>query len=105
MSTASNGFDQTGRLPLGIDMKQIAAHLSELRGHAQLVVYLADQIEDTDYRLDASSDPSQRAFLQRVLSMYTHELKKRHDGLSGRIHAIATDVSSRTRPGLLKSVR
>jgi hypothetical protein len=104
MSAASNGVERTDRLPLGMDMKQIAAHLSELRGHAQLMVYLADQIEDTDNRLDAATDPSQRAFLHRVLAMYTHELQKRHEGLSGRISAITTNISSRTRKGLLKSI-
>lgn len=83
--------------------RNIAGHLGELRGLAQLLVYLADQIEETDQRLDSAQDPTQIAFLNRVLSMYSGELEKRHHGLSGRISAISLEVSSKVKPTSLKS--
>jgi hypothetical protein len=83
-------------------IRRIYQNLGELRGLAQLVVYLADQIEETDKRLDAASDPTQVAFLNRVLAMYTQELENRNQGLTGRISAITQDVSSRVRPSLFR---
>ena len=70
--------------------------------HSRMIVYLADQIEETDKRLDAASDPTQVAFLNRVLAMYTQELENRNQGLTGRISAITQDVSSRVRPSLFR---
>ena len=83
-------------------IRKIYQNLGELRGLAQLVVYLADQIEETDKRLDNATDPTQIAFLNRVLSMYTQELESRNQGLSGRISAISQDVSTRMRPSLFR---
>jgi hypothetical protein len=83
-------------------IRRIYQNLGELRGLAQLVVYLADQIEETDKRLDAATDPTQVAFLNRVLSMYTQELENRNQGLSGRISAISQDVSTRMRPTMFR---
>ena len=83
-------------------IRNIYEHLGELRGLAQLVVYLADQIEDTDKRLDAATDPTQVAFLNRVLSMYTEELELRHQGLSGRIASICQQVATRTKPAFTR---
>lgn len=104
-STYSNGVNtastSTAKPPAGSQsaaIRNIYEHLGELRGLAQLVVYLADQIEDTDKRLDAATDPTQMAFLNRVISMYTQELELRHQGLSGRIASICQQVSTRTKP-------
>lgn len=78
--------------------RNIAGHLGELRGLAQLLVYLADQIEETDNRLESAQDPTQVAFLNRVLNMYSSELEKRHQGLSGRISAISSEVATKIKP-------
>lgn len=86
-------------------MRNIYEHLGELRGLAQLVVYLADQIEDTDRRLDNAQDPTQIAFLNRVLAMYTQELELRHQGLSGRISSICEEVSTRVKPSFYRYLR
>lgn len=83
-------------------IRRIYQNLGELRGLAQLVVYLADQIEETDKRLDNATDPTQIAFLNRVLSMYTQELESRNQGLTGRISAISQDVTTRVRPSLFR---
>ncbi|MCY2934989.1 MAG: hypothetical protein WCJ40_21620 [Planctomycetota bacterium] len=93
---ASSAPPKTGAQPVSI--RNIYEHLGELRGLAQLVVYLADQIEDTDKRLDMATDPTQMAFLNRVLSMYTQELEIRHQGLSSQISSICKQVSTRARP-------
>ena len=86
-------------------IRNIYEHLGELRGLAQLVVYLADQIEDTDRRLDSAQDPTQIAFLNRVLAMYTQELELRHQGLSGRISSICEEVSTRVKPSFYRYSR
>lgn len=83
-------------------IRNMYEHLGELRGLAQLVVYLADQIEDTDRRLDTAQDPTQIAFLNRVLAMYTQELELRHQGLSGRISSICEEVSTRVKPSFYR---
>lgn len=86
-------------------IRNMYEHLGELRGLAQLVVYLADQIEDTDRRLDTAQDPTQIAFLNRVLAMYTQELELRHQGLSGRISSICEEVSTRVKPSFYRFSR
>ena len=100
-NNSNSGFSSP-QMPAAESMaRNISSHLGELRGLAQLLVYLADQIEETDHRLEAAQDPTQVAFLNRVISMYSNELEKRQLGLTGRISAISEHVSLKVRPAAL----
>ncbi len=66
--------------------------LAELKGQAQFILYLADQIEDSLGQLSAETEPGQAAFLCRVLSMYSAQLESKHQGLGDRIAETCQEV-------------
>ena len=49
---------------------ELLRSLSEVKGQAQFLLYLADQIEDSLHQLADEPDDCQHAFLCRVLGMY-----------------------------------
>ena len=66
--------------------------LAEVKGQAQFLLYLADQIEDALEQLATEPDPGQAAFLGKVLGMYSTQMESKHQGLGDRIAETCQEV-------------
>ena len=66
--------------------------LAEVKGQAQFLLYLADQIEDSLHRLADQTDASHTAFLCKVLGMYSAQLESKHQGLGDKIAETCQEV-------------
>jgi hypothetical protein len=66
--------------------------IAEVKGQAQFLLYLADQIEDSLHQLVEDHDDSQNAFLCRVLGMYSAQLETKHQGLGDKIAETCQEV-------------
>ena len=66
--------------------------LAEVKGQAQFLLYLADQIEDSLQQLVEEHDDCQNAFLCRILSMYSGQLETKHHGLGDKIAETCQEV-------------
>ncbi len=66
--------------------------LAEVKGQAQFLLYLADQIEDSLHQLIEEHDDCQNAFLCRILSMYSGQLETKHHGLGDKIAETCQEV-------------
>lgn len=71
--------------PTGNNAELLRA-LASLKGQAHFLLYLADQLEGSIAQLDdATDDLAHRAFLAKVLGMYSSQLESRHHGLADRV--------------------
>lgn len=70
----------------------LAQALAEVKGQAQFLLYLADQIEDSLGQLGEEGDTTQCAFLCKVLGMYTSQLESKHQGMGERIAETCQEV-------------
>ncbi len=59
--------------------------LAEVKGQAQFLLYLADQIEESLDQLGHETDSCHGSFLCKVLSMYSSQLESKHHGLGEKI--------------------
>ncbi len=66
--------------------------LAEVKGQAQFLLYLADQIEDSLDQLSHEGDVCQGSFLCKVLGMYSAQLESKHQGLGDRIAETCQEV-------------
>jgi hypothetical protein len=66
--------------------------IAEVKGQAQFLLYLADQIEDSLHQLVEDHDDSQNSFLCRVLGMYSSQLESKHQGLGDKIAETCQEV-------------
>ena len=66
--------------------------LAEVKGQAQFLLYLADQIEDSLDQLGHEDDTCQGSFLCKVLGMYSAQLESKHQGLGDRISETCQEV-------------
>ena len=66
--------------------------LAEVKGQAQFLLYLADQIEESLEQLVHEADACHGAFLCKVLSMYSGQLESKHQGLGERIAEACQEV-------------
>ena len=66
--------------------------LSEVKGQAQFLLYLADQMEESLKQLGAESDPCHGAFLCKVLGMYSGQLENKHQGLGDKIAETCQEI-------------
>lgn len=66
--------------------------LAEVKGQAQFLLYLADQIEDSLHQLIEEHDDCQNSFLCRILSMYSTQLETKHHGLGDKIAETCQEV-------------
>ena len=66
--------------------------LAEVKGQAQFLLYVADQIEDSLGQLATEPDPGHAAFLGKVLAMYSAQLESKHQGLGDRIAETCQEV-------------
>jgi len=66
--------------------------LAEVKGQAQFLLYLADQIEDSLDQLGHEDDNCQGSFLCKVLGMYSAQLESKHQGLGDKISETCQEV-------------
>ncbi len=71
---------------------ELARALAEVKGQAQFLLYLADQIEDSLQQLAHEADPGHAAFLCKILGMYSTQLESKHQGLGDRIAETCQEV-------------
>ena len=81
--------DRTGN-PMVAD--SLFRSLAEVKGQAQFLLYLADQIEDSLDQLGHEDDICQGSFLCKVLGMYSAQLESKHQGLGDRIAETCQEV-------------
>lgn len=69
----------------GIASPELRNAIAEVKGQAQFLLYLADQIEESLDQLAHENDSCHGSFLCRILSMYSTQLESKHHGLGDRI--------------------
>ena len=76
----------------GCTSSELRRSLAEIKGQAQFLLYLADQIEESLDQLVQEADACHGAFLCKVLSMYSGQLESKHQGLGERIAEACQEV-------------
>jgi hypothetical protein len=76
----------------GLASPELRRSLAEVKGQAQFLLYLADQIEESLDQLTSESDSCHGAFLCKVLSMYSSQLETKHAGLGDRIAETCQEI-------------
>ena len=71
---------------------ELARALAEVKGQAQFLLYLADQLEESLERLTEEDDPGHAAFLCKILGMYSAQLETKHQGLGDRIAETCQEI-------------
>ncbi|QEH34417.1 hypothetical protein OJF2_29560 [Aquisphaera giovannonii] len=71
---------------------ELRQFLAEIKGQAQFLLYLADQIEESLNQLGGESDRCHGAFLCKVLTMYSGQLETKHQGLGEKIAEACQEV-------------
>jgi hypothetical protein len=71
---------------------ELIRSIAEVKGQAQFLLYLADQIEDSLGQLASEAEPGHAAFLGKVLAMYSAQLESKHQGLGDRIAETCQEV-------------
>jgi hypothetical protein len=88
---AGTGADAPASAPAQGPSELVRA-LAEIKGQAQFLLYLADQLEESLQQLAAETDRGQGAFLCKVLGMYSNQLETKHQGLGDRIAEVCQEV-------------
>jgi hypothetical protein len=94
-SPASDGeLDDSSRLTMrrGDSSYELQRSLAEIKGQAQFLLYLADQIEESLDQLVNETDGCHGAFLCKVLGMYSGQLESKHQGLGEKIAEACQEV-------------
>jgi len=76
----------------GSTSPELRRSLAEIKGQAQFLLYLADQIEESLDQLVQEADACHGAFLCKVLSMYSGQLESKHQGLGERVAEACQEV-------------
>jgi hypothetical protein len=76
----------------GLSSPELRKFLAEIKGQAQFLLYLADQIEESLGQLSQENDPCHGAFLCKVLAMYSTHLETKHQGLGEKIAETCQEV-------------
>jgi hypothetical protein len=71
---------------------ELRRSLAEIKGQAQFLLYLADQIEESLDQLAHEADACHGAFLCKVLSMYSGQLESKHQGLGEKVAEACQEV-------------
>jgi len=69
----------------GITSPDLVRSLAEVKGQAQFLLYLADQIEESLEQLSSEADACHGSFLCKILGMYSSQLESKHQGLGDKI--------------------
>ena len=84
--------EDRGAAPAPTVSEALFRSLAEVKGQAQFLLYLADQIEDSLDQLSHEGDVCQGSFLCKVLGMYSAQLESKHQGLGDRIAETCQEV-------------
>jgi len=76
----------------GVSSSELRRSLAEIKGQAQFLLYLTDQIEESLDQLGNEADACHSAFLCKVLSMYSGQLESKHQGLGEKIAEACQEV-------------
>ncbi len=76
----------------GSTSPELRRSLAEIKGQAQFLLYLADQIEESLDQLVQEADACHGAFLCKVLTMYSGQLESKHQGLGEKIAEACQEV-------------
>jgi hypothetical protein len=91
--SAGSLHNDTGASPSGPGASpELFRALAEVKGQAQFLLYLADQIEESLEQLVSESDACHGAFLCKVLGMYSTQLENKHHGLGDKIAETCQEV-------------
>jgi len=71
---------------------ELRQSLAEVKGQAQFLLYLADQIDESLDQLSGENDSCHGAFLCKVLSMYSSQLESKHQGLGDKIAETCQEI-------------
>jgi hypothetical protein len=71
---------------------ELKRSLADIKGQAQFLLYLADQLEESLDQLATEADACHSAFLCKVLGMYSGQLESKHQGLGERIAEACQEV-------------
>ena len=66
--------------------------LAEVKGQAQFLLYLADQIEESLSQFAEENDSAHSAFLCKILSMYSGQLEVKYHSLGERVAETCQEV-------------
>ena len=66
--------------------------MAEVKGQAQFLLYLADQIEESLDQLSSETDSTHGTFLCKILGMYSTQLESKHQGLGDKIAETCQEV-------------
>lgn len=98
-STSIRGRDMVASLEPGAESSPVCSvspelfrSLAEVKGQAQFLLYLADQIEESLEQLTNESDSCHGAFLCKILGMYSGQLETKHQGLGDKIAETCQEV-------------
>jgi hypothetical protein len=76
----------------GSSSSELRRSLAEIKGQAQFLLYLTDQIEESLEQLVDEADACHSAFLCKVLSMYSGQLESKQQGLGEKIAEACQEV-------------
>jgi hypothetical protein len=94
LDEASHDFDDTFAEPARpIEASpELRRYLAEIKGQAQFLLYLADQIEESLGQLSHEPDHCHSAFLCKILAMYSSQLETKHQGLGEKIAEACQEI-------------
>jgi len=78
--------------PAGSTSPELRRSLAEIKGQAQFLLYLADQMEESLDQLVHEADACHSTFLCKVLGMYSGQLESKHQGLGEKIAEACQEV-------------
>jgi len=76
----------------GICSPELRRTLADVKGQAQFLLYLADQIEESLDQLDSEADSCHGTFLCKMLGMYSVQLENKHQGLGEKIAETCQEI-------------
>jgi hypothetical protein len=76
----------------GVTSPELRQSLAEVKGQAQFLLYLADQIEESLEQLAHENDSCHGAFLCKVLGMYSSQMESKHHGLGDKIAETCQEI-------------
>jgi hypothetical protein len=76
----------------GSPSSELKRSLADIKGQAQFLLYLADQIEESLDQLSSEADACHSSFLCKVLGMYSGQLESKHQGLGEKIAEACQEV-------------
>jgi len=90
--TRSDSASRLPDRPISAATFELQRSLADIKGQAQFLLYLADQIEESLEQLVSEADACHSAFLCKVLGMYSGQLESKHQGLGEKIAEACQEV-------------